>query len=642
MVASLEGHDGMPLEEELNKGFMIGDWEVLPSKGVLLCGDKKERPEPKVFEVLLALARRDGDLVTKDELVDEVWDGRPTADEPIIRCIAQIRKHLGDRKRPYQYIQNLPRRGYRLRKKVVLREGGAPAAEPRPAKWGWLASRRRLVTLAVVLLAVGGVGGFAAYKFWDGRAASDGIRSIAVLPFANLSGDPADDYLVSGFKEVLVETLHKVPDLAVKHGRVTYPDTEVEEIAKILDVDAVLFAALQRDGGQLRINYHVADGKTGLNISSGSFTGELQGILDMQEQLALLVRNDMLGPMEQKLVSVSRPSSFEATDVYLRGLFALENRAANSNLEDAMALLQETTRLDSDFGPAYLKLATAYAVLPDYRDAPLEETLQLALETVRKGVKVDPGIGDAASAVFGFVYHKQKRWAMAQREYERATNARVVDTNAFNWYSRMLAAVGRKQDALEQTLRAYRMDPSSAIVNSRVAIMYTWLGENDKAAEFFERSNQLGAAGKHHLMGNALMLIRAGRFDEARALAREGSLVNGGSSSWVEPVFTAISESEGFPAALDALDTAAIADTLDPRIEIALRTVLGDVDGAMRAAEAAAAPEHHLEMDMLFLPEMRPLRLHPGFPKLLDELGVQAYWDEAGCVWLNDSVSCND
>ena len=103
----------------------------------------------------------------------------------------------------------------------------------------------------------------------------------------------------------------------------------------------------------------------------------------------------------------------------------------------------------------------------------------------------------------------------------------------------------------------------------------------------------------------------------------------------------AISEAEGYPEALQALDAAAISDTLDPRIEIALRTVLGDVDGAMLAAEAAAAPEHHLEMDMLFLPEMLPLRQHPDFPRLLDMLGVQEYWDESGCVWLNDSVNCN-
>lgn len=625
----------MPTQEELNKGFTIGEWEVLPGRGILRSGDTESQPEPKVFAVLMALARRGGDLVSVNELVDEVWDGRPTADEPIIRCVSQLRKHLGDRDRPYRYIETLTRRGYRLIPPVETGKSESP--EPRKdghsnwrLNWRWIAAAAVLIALSVLL-----------YVRAITPQVDDAIQSVAVLPFANLSGDPNDQYLVSGFKEVLVETLHAVPDLAVKHGRVMYPDKEVEEIAKVLDVDAVLFGAVQRDGEVLKINYHLADGDSGLNISSGSFSGQLENILDLQEQLALLIRNDMLGPTEQQLISVSRPASFDATDVYLRGLFALERRAINQNLEDSIELLSETIRLDPSFGPAYLKLATAYALLPDYRDAPLEEALQLALETVSQGVDVDPDIRDAASAVFGFVYHKQKRWVRAQQEYERAINATVVDTNAFNWYSRMLAAVGRKETALAQTLRAYRMDPSSAIVNSRVAIMYTWLGENDEAAEFYQRSSQLGISGQHHLMGNALMLVRNGQLTEARELVREAAVGNGGTSSWVDPVFAAMREASDQRRALEALETAAIAETLDPRIEIALRTVLGDLDGAMRAAEAAAAPEQHLEMDMLFLPEMRPLREHPDFPALMEMLGVQAYWDEMGCVWLNDTVNCS-
>ncbi|MBT8066967.1 MAG: winged helix-turn-helix domain-containing protein, partial [Gammaproteobacteria bacterium] len=87
----------MPEKEDLEKGFTIGDWDVLPGRGVLRRGEHEERPEPKVFAVLLSLAGRDGELVTRDELVDEVWDGRPTSDEPVNRCLSQLRGHLDDR-----------------------------------------------------------------------------------------------------------------------------------------------------------------------------------------------------------------------------------------------------------------------------------------------------------------------------------------------------------------------------------------------------------------------------------------------------------------------------------------------------------------------------------------------------------------
>ncbi len=139
----------MPTIEELKKGFSLGDWEVLPAKGVLRSGDREVKPEPKVLEVLLALAVRDGDLVTREELIDEIWDGRPIGDEPINRCLSQLRGHLGDKERPHQYIETLTRRGYCLSQEVRLNEPSklVPEARDRPKKHrikpgsGWLLRR---------------------------------------------------------------------------------------------------------------------------------------------------------------------------------------------------------------------------------------------------------------------------------------------------------------------------------------------------------------------------------------------------------------------------------------------------------------------------------------------------------------------
>ena len=97
----------MLTNDELKQGFKLGEWEVLPLRGLLRCGDQEERPEPRVFGVLIALAKRNGDLVTRDELVDELWDGRPTSDEPINRCLSQLRGHLGDKSRPHEYVETL-------------------------------------------------------------------------------------------------------------------------------------------------------------------------------------------------------------------------------------------------------------------------------------------------------------------------------------------------------------------------------------------------------------------------------------------------------------------------------------------------------------------------------------------------------
>ena len=120
-VETAQGTRGVPTKEELQQGFELGEWEVFPARGILRSGDSVEKPEPKVLKVLMALARRDGDLVSRDELIDEIWDGRPTSDEPINRCLSQLRNHLGDKDRPHQYIETLTRRGYRLKKRSTSR-----------------------------------------------------------------------------------------------------------------------------------------------------------------------------------------------------------------------------------------------------------------------------------------------------------------------------------------------------------------------------------------------------------------------------------------------------------------------------------------------------------------------------------------
>ena len=211
----------MPTEDELRQGFRLGDWEVLPLRGVLRKDGREEKPEPRVFGVLLALARRDGDLVTRDELVDELWDGRPTSDEPINRCLSQLRRHLGDKSRPHRYVETLTRRGYRLVEPVELLEhpdspepetAPSPADEAPAARWKPVAAGLVIVLLAWVV-----------WTLWPPGAFS----SIGVLPFENTSQDPANNYLVAGFKDELVNTLHNIADFTVKSSRLGHAGDEV-------------------------------------------------------------------------------------------------------------------------------------------------------------------------------------------------------------------------------------------------------------------------------------------------------------------------------------------------------------------------------------------------------------------------------
>jgi DNA-binding winged helix-turn-helix (wHTH) protein/TolB-like protein/tetratricopeptide (TPR) repeat protein len=615
----------VPTKEELQKGFKLGEWEVLPSRREFHRGDETVRPEPKQLDVLLSLAVRDGDVVTRDELVDECWDARPTADEPINRSISQLRKHLGDEK-PYRYIDVIVKAGYCLKQPVILNEPNEKVPAPiviktRKASRIWAA----VVGLAFVALIV--------WKLAPGP--TQPVTSIAVLPFANLSGDSGNAYIASGFKEELVHTLQSVPELTIKNAHVSIDDIES------LDVDNVLVGALRMQGDELRFSYQLVRVSDGVTLSSGQVGGPRDRLFEKQEELARLVLSHVVGDSAQQLLSTSRPEDPVAYDRYLLGQYLLERRGSAGNLENAIALFEESIQLDPGYGPAYLALAEIYVLLPDYRGADLAESHDRAIRIVSDGIAADPAIEQAAAAVFGFVYHKQKRWTEAEQAFITATSASVVESNAFNWYSLMLGSVGRIDDALQQALAALEIDPSSAVINGRIAIVYTWTGDNEKAGHYFERVRQLGGSTATNLFANSLHYLRLGENAQARKMAGMGVAIGGRSGDWVDPVFDAFADPSRTQAALSALDQAAANKEVGLQVEVIVRVILGDTEGALRIARYLVRPGQAFETELLFLPEFIALRERPEFLELMATLGVTDYWEQAGCVWKNLAVECN-
>ncbi len=630
----------MPSQEELKNGFRIGDWEILPMRRVMRCGDNEIAPEPKVWGVLMALAERGGDVVTRDELIDEVWGGRLTADEPINRCISQLRKHFGD-KRPYRYIKPVTGSGYLLQEPVVLletpdeaRRGETPEPTPLPPKprrwrflWGVLSVMVVAVLLAVVLRD-------------DSPVPDDGIRSIVVLPFENASNDPNDQYLASGFRDEFVGTLKRISNFGVKTGRDPYPEMEPNEVGKVFNVDSVLRGNVQRMGDSLKVSYEVTRTRNGEVIAASGITDRITNVFDMQERLARQVLEDLFGPSTPTLVSASRPSNYEAYDSYLQGVYVFERRTGR-NLQEAIELFEKTIELDPDFGPAYLQLATATALMPAYLGADVVSSNRRAISIVERGVAEDASIEAAAGAVFGFVYHSRKEWTKSELAYRRATSAAVVDANAFNWYSRMLASVGRLDRALEEALKAWQLDQDNSVINSRVAMSYFWLNDAANARRFFERARRLGAQGTTHLLGHALFLASQEDIDRARDIAAQAAAAAGLSRGSIDDVLSGIENPELAAQALATLDEDISAGKLTPQIEVVARTLLGDLDGAMDVARRLEAPGEIFEMDLLWIPQFRPLRQRPDFLELMNDLGVTEYWELNGCRFVEADVRCN-
>lgn len=623
----------MPTEGQLQAGFSLGDWDIYPETGVIRCGDTEVSPEPQTWRVLIALAKRDGGLVTRDDLVNEVWGGRAVSDDPINRAIREVRKCFNDSAREPLFVATLSKRGYRLLQPVRLHQASTP--EPVVASGPPIASNiRRWTILILVVVGIGvGIG-----LLWKPAPP----KSIAILPFENMSGIAGDEYLALGFKEVLVTSLAGIDGMTVKSVRVDYSE-EPDTIADMLGVESILQGAMRRSGDELRVSFHISEGEKGVTHSD-EVIGSVNELFATQEALAAIVRERLIGKTPQTLIT-SRPSDSKAYDSYMRGMHALQHRGDGQNLESAIQLFADAIRLDESFGPSYLGLATAYALMPDYRRGMTEREPgywnSLAIETVDAGVAKDPIIAGAAGSIYGFVHHKRKRWSESEAAHHKAVNASVVDSNAFNWYSRMLASVGRMDDALEMALLAVEVDPSSAVINSRIAIMYTWLEDSERAHEYFQRANDLGADGATHLLAYAFLLAREDQLEQAKNVTVASIRKGGGSTEWIDPVFDAFEDPAKTSAALAAIENASRNKQLAPQVDLTVRTLFGDIGGAMQIAKLLQAEGEIFEMELLFVPELNALREHSDFMPLLGHLGITEYWAASDCEWRGDRLVCN-
>ena len=193
-------------------------------------------------------------------------------------------------------------------------------------------------------------------------------------------------------------------------------------------------------------------------------------------------------------------------------------------------------------------------------------------------------------------------------------------------------------------VRAEVLDPGNGVINSRIAMVYTWLRNTAKAFEYFDRANDLHATGEIHVMAHSLLLWRNGQPELSRDLTFAAVTMEDGATEWIDGVYAALADPtpENAAAALDAIDAAWAQRRVFPGTLVVVRSLLGDIDGAMEVARLLEGPGMVFSMEVLFIPELAPLRQHPDFLPLLQRLGVVEYWDAVGCTWADDRVQCQD
>jgi TolB-like protein/Flp pilus assembly protein TadD len=292
------------------------------------------------------------------------------------------------------------------------------------------------------------------------------IRSLAVLPLRNLSGDPSQDYLADGFTEALIDRLAGIHDLrVVSHTsvmRFKNPQLSVPEIAKILGVDAVVEGSVIRDGTHIRVTAQLIRGATDEHFWSETYDRELRDALALESELAQAIAEKVevtLTGQEHQRLAAARPVAPEVYESYLKGKFILEQGSGKAGIEESLGDFNAATGQDPTFALAYLGLAQAYTALGTvFGGTPPAETRPRVVAAAQRALALDPELAEAHN-ILANVLQQDWQWAQAETEYERALELAPNDAGAYAGYALWLSCEGRTDEAVTWIRRARQLDP---------------------------------------------------------------------------------------------------------------------------------------------------------------------------------------
>ncbi len=510
-----------------------------------------------------------------------------------------------------------------------------PAAPTLPATA--VPKTRLWIALAAVLCICLAAAGWLLFRHRQTATVEPKIRSLAVLPLRNLSGDPAQEYLADGITEALIGQLANIRDLRViSHTSVMrFKDTQlsIPEIAKTLGVDAVVEGSVMKEGDRIRVTAQLIHGSTDEHFWSETYDREMRDALTLESELALAIGKKVevtVTGEEQQRLSAARPVAPEVYESYLMGRFVFRqgNRAA---LEQSIQYFEDALKKDPTFAPAYVGLAEAYTMLGTvFAGMPPQATRPKVTDYARKALALDPDLVEAHVALAN-VLQEEWHWTEAEAEYKRALELNPNNADAHSWFALWLSCQGRTREAVAEIERARALDPVGIIGNSG-----TWMLNSGSWILF-----------QSHRFDDAIRESRSAlavRPDNANNLLGLGfSLIaNDQPAEAIAPLEKALTISRGSPAVIGVLIRAYAhagrrSDALRLLAELKQRRKagyvpagafvnaylgLGDNEQAFYWLEQAYTEQSNILLFLKTHPYFDPIRGDPRFASLVRRVGL--------------------
>jgi TolB-like protein/DNA-binding winged helix-turn-helix (wHTH) protein len=497
---------------------------------------------PQPFKILTLLASHPAELVTREQIRDQVWGTGTFVDfeHGLNFAIKKIRDALGDDPETPRYIQTLPRRGYRFIAPVDVVADLVPptlgpdeAAPARTARPRWAPLQRRWIVVAVSGAVVAIAAVLLALNLASLRdrlltaldlksAVPPGIESIAVLPLENLSRDPEQEYFADGLTDSLITDLGNISTMRVisRTSVMQYKRTRkpLPEIARELNVDAAVEGTVQRVGGRIRITAQLLNARTDRHLWAQTYERDSEDVIRLERHMALAIAHEVTGrlsPAQETRLARGRTANPLAYDAYLHGRY-LVNQRTEEPVTAAVGYFEQALREDPRFALAYSGLADCYSVgWWSKVDIPLAE------KYARKALAIDPDLAEAHASL-GIAEEYGGRFADGEKELRRALDLNPNYVMAHHFWSAHLLFFGRLQEALAENERARQLDPFSIPVNTLRVFPLLGLHEYDRAVEQDETLAELDPQSPSPHLGLARICWIEGRV--ADAIAEEGKV----------------------------------------------------------------------------------------------------------------------
>ena len=596
----------------------FGLFELNLATGELRQEGKLVRLQEQPLQLLSLLAQRPGELVGREEIRQKLWpqDTFVQFDDSVNHAIKKVREALGDSATNPRFIETVPRQGYRFIAPVRV-----PDSEPMLEK-PVVSSQSQHHWIAWLILGTAVAASGLAFYAHRSRSQIPPIRSLAVLPLANLSGDSTQDYFSDGVTESIITDLGKIRGIRVISrtsvmqfkGR----DTPLPQIASDLGVDALVEGGIVRNGDRVRITAQLVAAKPERHLWAASYERDAGDIIGLQRDVAQAVAHEIRATLSGTSgFSPSRQTvNPRAYELYLRGRERLSD-FSEPGFSHAVEYLNQAIVIDPNYAPAHASLAMTYTQMGFLTALPRVEASEKARQAVAHALALDDRLAEAHTVKAYAKFLFEWDWNGPDAEFRRSLELNPNSADGHLLYSNFLTFCGRFDDAIRENQAAIALDPLNPIINANLGWTYYMAKRNSEGIAFMQGLQQRNPDYPflhHHLavlyaqQGNCAEALSAGEhgrgFDEAYAYAVCG-------------------EPKRAQTLLRKAEREVARGKLDPIYPAWMNAVLGRRDEAFRWLDRAI-DEHSVQVVFIkVMPELDNIRSDKRFADALRRAGVE-------------------